>query len=104
MNGALASRKNVLERALSIAPHTGVIDAALLGLDEAPAVDSAPTVDATLPFKESKDRLVHAWEREYVEKLLASANGNVSLAARNAGIDRVYLHRLLKKHGLSGTG
>ena len=40
--------------------------------------------------------------REYVEALLSKAQGNVSLAARQAGIDRVYLHRLMKKHGLGG--
>jgi transcriptional regulator of acetoin/glycerol metabolism len=28
-------------------------------------------------------------------------SGNVSVAARESGIGRAYLHRLLKKHGLA---
>ena len=56
----------------------------------------------SIHFKEAKDRLIQVWEREYVEALLSKAQGNVSLAARQAGIDRVYLHRLMKKHGLGG--
>ena len=34
--------------------------------------------------------------------LLDLAEGNVAAAARRAGLDRPYLHRLLKKHGLRG--
>jgi two-component system, NtrC family, nitrogen regulation response regulator GlnG len=105
--GNVRELKNVLERALSIAPDVPSLDTTLLGLDDLPGAvavneGAAPLVDTTVPFKESKDRLVHAWEREYVTTLLDRAGGNVSLAARNAGIDRVYLHRLLKKHGLGG--
>jgi transcriptional regulator of acetoin/glycerol metabolism len=54
----------------------------------------------TASFKEAKDRLVQAWEKEYVTALLAKHGGNVSLASRAGGLDRVYLHRLMKKHGL----
>jgi transcriptional regulator of acetoin/glycerol metabolism len=46
-------------------------------------------------------------QREVAEKdalvdLLDRNGGNVSAAAREAGIDRRHLHRLLKKHGLRG--
>ena len=41
-----------------------------------------------------------AFERDYLVDLMRRCEGNVSLAAREAGIARVYLHRLLQKHGL----
>ena len=66
---------------------------------DAPPPASSPRLDLEAPFKESKDRLVAVWEREYLTNLLTRSGGNVTLAARQAGIDRVYLHRLLKKHG-----
>ena len=106
--GNVRELRNVLERATTLAPEGGIVDAALLGLDEQAGTSrgsdaSTPPVDITFPFKEAKDRLVQAWEREYVAALVAKHEGNVSLAARSGGLDRVYLHRLLKKHGLSGN-
>jgi DNA-binding NtrC family response regulator len=102
--GNVRELKNVLERAFSLAPHATFLDTTLLGLEELTPrpFDGAPSVDTTVPFKEAKDRLILVWEREYVQTLVTRAEGNVSLAARRAGIDRVYLHRLMKKHGLSG--
>jgi DNA-binding NtrC family response regulator len=53
-----------------------------------------------LPFKEAKERLVDVFEREYVTRLLERHGGNVSRAAAEAGLDRNYLARLAKKHGV----
>ena len=39
-------------------------------------------------------------ERDYLKDLMRRCNDNVSRAAREAGIDRVHLHRLLKKHAV----
>ena len=54
-----------------------------------------------MPFKEARERLIEAWERDYLSAVLTKAGGNVSLAARRAGLSRVYLHELIKKHGIS---
>jgi two-component system nitrogen regulation response regulator GlnG len=51
-------------------------------------------------FHQAKARLVDAFESDYVRSLLADCNGNVAAAARQAGLDRAYLHRLIKKHKL----
>ena len=37
-----------------------------------------------------------------IRALLEEAGGNMSKAARMAGMDRMYLHRLVQKHGLRG--
>jgi transcriptional regulator of acetoin/glycerol metabolism len=60
----------------------------------------AAVADPTLPFHDAKEQLVDAWEREYVQALLDRCGGNVSAAARQGGLNRAYLHRLLKKHRL----
>ncbi len=57
-------------------------------------------VGADLPYKQARSQMIEAFEREYVRSLLAKHDGNVSRAARAAGIDRVYLHRLIKKYEL----
>ena len=53
-----------------------------------------------MPFKEAKDAIIDQFERRYLAALLEWSNGNVSRAARKAGLDRMYLHRLLQRHGL----
>lgn len=52
------------------------------------------------PFKSAKERLVLAFERVYLERLMTWAGGNVSRAARKARLDRMYLHRLLQRHAM----
>ena len=56
-----------------------------------------------MPFKVAKEGLVDKFERAYLAALLEQAGGNMSKAARTAGIDRMYLHRLVQKHGLRGN-
>jgi DNA-binding NtrC family response regulator len=57
----------------------------------------------TGPFKESKDELVRAFEREYLTRILAKTRGNIARAARDAGLDRKHLYSLLHKYGLVQT-
>jgi DNA-binding NtrC family response regulator len=105
--GNVRELRNVIERVVAIAPRAEIIDISLLGLDaNAEGVTMSAGAFAGertgefLQFKEAKDQLVAAWERDYLTRLVNECGGNVSQAARKAGIDRVYLHRLMKKHGL----
>jgi len=111
--GNVRELRNVVERALSLG------DAALADLaeaadrsqapldgDDAPP-RRAPSAGGTaspdvleLPFKEAKAALVESFERDYLTALLARHRGNISRAASDAGIDRNYIHRLVKKYGL----
>src|SRR5450432_428049 len=63
-----------------------------------PEPPSEPSVK--IPFKLAKDAAVDAFERTYLAALLEAAGGNISKAARNGGMDRMYLHRLVQKHNL----
>ena len=53
-----------------------------------------------LPFREARDAAMEQFCRSYIEALLQSSNGNISRAAEKAGIQRQYLHRLIKQVGL----
>lgn len=59
--------------------------------------EGAP-VDASVPYAEARRRAIEAFEREYVRDLLARHGGKVSEAAAAAGMDRVYLHKLVRRH------
>ena len=48
----------------------------------------------------ARDRLVTEFELHYLTRLLAQAGGNMSRAARVAGVDRTTLYRLMERHGL----
>ncbi len=87
--GNVRQLRNVVERAAVLAPR-----------DALTAADVLPPVAATPPpLREARA----AFERAYLEDLLASAGGNVSAAARRAGVHRTELHRLLRRHGLDAA-
>jgi DNA-binding NtrC family response regulator len=61
-----------------------------------------PAPELELPFKQAKERLIEGFERDYLKSLLERCEGNISRAAREAGIARLHVRKLLKKHGLHG--
>lgn len=65
----------------------------------APA-DGAATARGLVPYEQARREAIEAFERDYVRALLASCDDNVAQAAREAGVNRAYLHRLLRRHGL----
>jgi DNA-binding NtrC family response regulator len=70
-----------------------------------PAVAAvAPSgLDLSVPFRIAKDAVIDSFERNYLSQLLEAAGGNMSKASRMAGMDRMYLHRLVQKHNLRGN-
>ena len=57
-----------------------------------------------LSFRDSKEKWNEVFERRYLAWLLKRADGNISKAARDADMDRKYLHKLLRKYGITATG
>ncbi|MFK7928484.1 MAG: sigma 54-interacting transcriptional regulator [Myxococcota bacterium] len=51
-----------------------------------------------VPFHDAKERIMEAFEKHYLQTLMERSDGNLSRAARLAGVDRKTVARLLKRH------
>jgi two-component system, NtrC family, response regulator GlrR len=90
--GNVRELRNLVERAVS-APAEWLTG----GVARADEATPEMPIDPTVPFKEAKQRLVDVFERRYASALLAAHKGNISAAARAAGIDRMSLDKLLRR-------
>ena len=59
--------------------------------------------DGTISLEDTTDVVLERFEAEYLSRLLSDTNGNVSLAARRAQMDRSYLIKLLQRHRLKAS-
>ena len=60
-------------------------------------------IDVAVPFKLAKQNVINEFERRYIAKLLSQHDGNISAAARAAGIDRMSIHKMLHRLGLTNS-
>ncbi len=102
--GNVRELRNVLDRALALSP--GARTFADLRVSTATAVESSEplAVRTDLPFSDAKRQLVDAFERRYLRDVFERCDGNVSAAAREAGLDRKHLRQLLVRHGILTSG
>ncbi|HEY7768654.1 sigma-54 dependent transcriptional regulator, partial [Longimicrobium sp.] len=104
--GNVRELQNMVERIVSLClpgQEIGVEDIP----EELSAVPSSGTrtamsFSADQPFHEAKNDAITVFEKEYLRDLLNRHNGNISHAARTAGIDRKTIHRMLTKYELDG--
>ena len=94
--GNVRELRNYLERCLVLESPAPLSERST----QPTAADASLRVDATLTYAEAKRRLLDEFERRYLSAILEASGGNVSRAARAAGMDRVYVHKLLHKHGI----
>ncbi len=97
--GNIRELRNFIERVAVMARSGVVVEP---DLDPPPTGGAEPGVAALveLPYKDAKMRWVDQFEVAYVRELLARSKGNVAAAARQAGVDRTYLFRLIRKYGI----
>ncbi|MCC6749770.1 MAG: sigma 54-interacting transcriptional regulator [Deltaproteobacteria bacterium] len=98
--GNIRELRNFMERVAVMAHGGPALSADPDGFAPAAAPSSDLAVDLHLPYKDAKARWIDRFEVDYVTDLLRRANGNVAAAARDAGVDRTYLFRLIRKYGL----
>ncbi len=75
----------------------------LAGTDAAASTASSGQNDFLydLPYHEARDILMAEFEQRYLGEVVKRAGGNMSKAARLAGVDRTTLYRLMQKHEVS---
>ena len=101
--GNVRELQNVIEHVAVIADPGQVITPDDIPLyEDVPSGGSESVLPSGImqePFHQAKDHLITHFETEYLTRLTARAGGNMSKAARLAGIDRTTLYRLMDKHG-----
>jgi DNA-binding NtrC family response regulator len=117
--GNVRELQNVIERACALADRPTITVKDLPDHVLRPAMPAAaPTAPDTkgpgaplpaevgaasdLTLREAKDQWLHVLEVSYLRELLARHGGNVSSAAKAAGIDRKTFHRLINKYDIRG--
>ncbi len=107
--GNVRELQNVIERACALADAETVTRRDLpdhvlgtgVALPTAPGAPAAsPDTSTDLPLKDAKERWMAVLEASYLRELLERHDGNISAAAKAAGIDRKTFHRLVNKHQL----
>jgi DNA-binding NtrC family response regulator len=100
--GNVRELRNVIARAVALSPPGTTFDRMPILLRPTAAVSEPARAAAAAdrPFHEAKDELVNRFEREYLEDLLRRASGNMTEAAKRAGLERKYLYRLLERVGI----
>ena len=92
--GNVRQLKNVMERLTALHPG-GVLGPEDVE-EDSPIVDLAASLSA-LPWKDAREQYLATFESSYAQAVLARCNGNVSAAAREAGVDRKTFYTLLKR-------
>ena len=113
--GNVRELQNVIERACALADGdrlrvgdlpdyvlggAAATASATIAADGAGDLEAARAAGHGLPLKDAKDHWMTVLEASYLRDVLARHEGNVSAAAKAAGIDRKTFHRLINKYRL----
>lgn len=99
--GNVRELRNVISRAVALRqPGADFSQMPILLRPTAGDNEAAMVFRADKPFHDAKAELVARFERSYLADLLTRVGGNLSEAARQAGVERKYLYKLLEKSGL----
>lgn len=99
--GNVRELQNVIERAAALA------DGPIIRLEHLPEKLTASSEESQgrsegATFKDAKQEVVRSFERGFLVELLKRHDGHIGNAAREAGVDRKTIERMLKRHGLRG--
>ncbi len=99
--GNVRQLKNVMERLTALHPD-GVLGPEDVE-EDSPKVESVSSLSA-LPWKDAREQYLASFETSYANAVLARCSGNVSAAAREAGVDRKTFYALLKRERDAQSG
>ena len=104
--GNVRELQNAIEHAVVLLEPGQAVhaeDIPLQGAGRRPTRTGEVTADSDLlqeSYHVGRDRVIAHFERRYLAELVRVAEGNMSKAARIAGVDRTTLYRLMERHGL----
>jgi transcriptional regulator with PAS, ATPase and Fis domain len=107
--GNVRELRNVIEHLVVLAaPGTEIAPQDIIFIDDgAPSEVGLPSFDTSLlelDYHSARERVLGAFEADYLTHVIQAASGNISDAARAAGVDRTTLYRLMEKHGIGRDG
>jgi DNA-binding NtrC family response regulator len=97
--GNVRELRNAVERALSVLGQEAFATASV-------PVPGGPAEDTdllTLPLLEAKGRVLETFERRYLAEALRRNGGNVTATAREAGVNRKLIQRMMLRFGMRET-
>jgi DNA-binding NtrC family response regulator len=94
--GNVRELRNVVTRSVALGEQEPDPAAASHGRSGS-AAGRDPSAWAGKTFKDAKRLIVDDFEKDYLVQLLARHKGNISAAAREAGINRNHIHRLVRR-------
>jgi len=97
--GNVRELRSAVEQALLLAPGPEITPADLFGNGSAPG--DMPIAPAGLPFREAKERVVEAFERDFLLQALRRHSGNITKAAEEVGMYRQNFQQKMRELGLS---
>jgi two-component system response regulator HydG len=103
--GNVRELRNCLEQAVILEEERLISPDSLPGDIREGAVKAPQEVPVTAEgnYHVARDQWLRRFEEGYLKDLLRRSGGNISRAAEQAGISRVNLHRLLRKHNIRAT-
>jgi len=97
--GNVRELRNAVERAVLLPNHPQI------NFETPPKQEGGfASIDIDVPFKVAKQKLVDEFDRRYLEALLEAHDGNISAAARAAGIERMSIYKMIRRLGLDKQG
>lgn len=100
--GNVRELENIVERAVVFCQtDTLKVKDLFLESDQGPCFPDMPGDLFHLSFREAKEKMIQMFHAQYIQGLLRESGGNISKAADMAGIQRQYLHRLMKEADIS---
>ena len=102
--GNVRELMNVLSHVLAFSEGPQVLPEHLPPRLRGQAHDGGLSFNEHLTFKDAKEQLLETFEREYVTSVLTRCEGNLSRAARESGLHRKSIERLVKKYQLDAKG
>ncbi len=99
--GNVRELKNLIERLTAL--HADGVLCARDVASEVPAAEVSEDL-ARLPWRDARERYLSDFEQSYAQTVLSRCGGNVSAAAREAGVDRKTFYALLRREHPAQAG